>query len=88
MTTKEIRDLIKNNRSIRKQILLTPIDQKHLKIVSDHTKLSENEIINKALNAYLARYKKYFEEYDNEVQKALEDFKKLGSTHADMTSLN
>ena len=60
MNNKEVRDLILNNRSIRKQILLTPVDSEHLKIVADHTGLSQNEIINKGLSAYLARYKKLF----------------------------
>lgn len=58
--TKEVRDILLNNRSIRKQILITPIDCKHLQIVADHTGLSQNEIINKGLSAYLARYKKLF----------------------------
>ena len=48
------------NRSVRKQILLTEEDNKKLKIVSEATGLSQNEIINKGLSAYLSRYKKYF----------------------------
>ena len=54
------KEALLNNRSIRKQILLTPVDSDHLKIVADHTGLSQNEIINKGLSAYLARYKKLF----------------------------
>lgn len=54
------KETLLNNRSIRKQILLTPVDSDHLKIVADHTGLSQNEIINKGLSAYLARYKKLF----------------------------
>lgn len=54
------KEAILNNRSIRKQILLTPVDSEHLKVVADHTGLSQNEIINKGLSAYLARYKKLF----------------------------
>lgn len=78
MSNKEIRDLILNNRSIRKQILLTPVDHEHLKIVSDYTGLSQNEIINKALNAYLSRYKKHFEERDKELKELVQN----GNTHA------
>lgn len=83
MNNKEVRDLILNNRSIRKQILLTPVDSEHLKIVADHTGLSQNEIINKGLSAYLARYKKLFVENDNTLKEAF----KSGQTHADVTSL-
>lgn len=50
------------NRSVRKQILLTEEDNSKLKTVSEVTGLSQNEIINKGLSAYLARYKKYFPE--------------------------
>lgn len=45
------------NRSIRKQILLTEKDNNDLKKVSELTGLSQNEIINKGLVAYLKRYK-------------------------------
>lgn len=45
------------NRSIRKQILLTEEDNNTLKKVSELTGLSQNEIINKGLSAYLKRYK-------------------------------
>lgn len=55
-------DSLIQNRKIRKQILLTEEDNTRLKIVSDKTGLSQNEIINKGLSAYLARYKKYFPE--------------------------
>ena len=48
------------NRNVRKQILLTEEDNLKLKIVSEVTGFSQNEIINKGLSAYLARYKKYF----------------------------
>ena len=54
------KEVILNNRSIRKQILLTPVDSDHLKIVANHTGLSQNEIINKGLSSYLARYKRLF----------------------------
>ena len=50
-----------NNRSVRKQILITEDDAAKLKVVSDKTNQSQNEIINKSLSAYLARYKKYFD---------------------------
>lgn len=49
-----------NNRSVRKQILLTEEDNEKLKKVAEHTKLSQNEIINKGLSAYLKRYNKLF----------------------------
>ena len=45
------------NRSVRKQILLTEEDNNNLKKVSELTGLSQNEIINKGLVAYLKRYK-------------------------------
>lgn len=45
------------NRSVRKQILLTEEDNNTLKKVSELTGLSQNEIINKGLVAYLKRYK-------------------------------
>lgn len=45
------------NRSVRKQILLTEEDNNNLKKVSELTGLSQNEIINKGLTAYLKRYK-------------------------------
>lgn len=48
---------ILNNRSVRKQILLTEEDNEKLKRVAKHTKQSQNEIINKGLTAYLKRYK-------------------------------
>ena len=49
-----------NNRSVRKQILLTEEDSKKLKIVSEHIGCSQNEVINKGLSAYLKRYNKLF----------------------------
>lgn len=45
------------NRCVRKQILLTEEDNNNLKKVSELTGLSQNEIINKGLTAYLKRYK-------------------------------
>lgn len=45
------------NRCVRKQILLTEEDNNNLKKVSELTGLSQNEIINKGLVAYLKRYK-------------------------------
>lgn len=62
------KEALLNNRSIRKQILLTPVDSEHLKIVADHTGLSQNEIINKGLSAYLARYKKLFVSAEDTVE--------------------
>lgn len=50
-------DILKN-RSIRKQILLTEEDDTKLKQVAALTGNSQNEIINKSLHAYLARYDK------------------------------
>ena len=51
-----------NNRTVRKQILLTEEDNEKLKKVSDHTGLSQNEIVNKGLSSYLKRYKQLFVE--------------------------
>ena len=53
---------ILNNRSVRKQVLLTEDDNEKLKLVSKHTGLSQNEIINKGLSSYLKRYKQLFTE--------------------------
>ena len=50
-------DSLIQNRKIRKQILLTEEDNNNLKKVSALTGLSQNEIINKGLIAYLKRYK-------------------------------
>lgn len=50
-------DSLMKNRSVRKQILLTEEDNNTLKKVSEITGLSQNEIINKGLVAYLKRYK-------------------------------
>ena len=52
---------VTKKRCVRKQILLTNEDAYKLKIVSDATFCSQNEIINKALSAYLKRYKRLFE---------------------------
>ena len=46
------------NRSVRKQILLTEEDNETLKKVAELTGFSQNEIINKSLVAYLKRYAK------------------------------
>lgn len=80
------REALLNNRNIRKQILLTPLDSHHLKVVADFTGLSQNEIINKALSAYLLRYKKHFNEeedkaaLDNElIKKSIPQVKIEGS---------
>lgn len=50
-------DSLVQNRKVRKQILLTEEDNNNLKKVSELTGLSQNEIINKGLIAYLKRYK-------------------------------
>lgn len=54
-----------NNRSVRKQILLTEASAEKLKKVSAAKNLSQNEIINKALDAYLARFR-----FKEELQEA------------------
>lgn len=51
-------DSLVQNRSVRKQILLTEEDNETLKKVSNLTGYSQNEIINKGLVAYLKRYAK------------------------------
>ena len=45
-----------NNRNVRKQILLTEDTAVKLKAVSKTKNLSENEIINRSLHAYLRRF--------------------------------
>ena len=45
------------NRSVRKAVLITPEQQEKLLKVSEEKNISQNEIINKALDAYLARFK-------------------------------
>ncbi len=50
-------DSLIQNRKVRKQFLLTEEDAAKLKAVSEITGYSQNEIVNKALNAYLSRYK-------------------------------
>lgn len=50
-------DRLTQNRSVRKQILLTPEMASKLKFTALTKQVSENEIVNKALNAYLARFK-------------------------------
>ena len=51
-----------NNKSVRKQILLTEDDAAKLKSVSEGTGLSQNELVNRGLTSYLKRYKQYFPE--------------------------
>lgn len=48
---------VKPNRNIRKQILLDQETASKLKFLSCTNYVSENEIINRALHAYLARSK-------------------------------
>jgi hypothetical protein len=48
---------VKPNRNIRKQILLDDETATKLKFLSLTNYISENEIINRALHAYLARSK-------------------------------
>ena len=43
-------------RSVRMQVLITPSADAKMKAVSENKHISKNEIINKALNAYLARF--------------------------------
>ena len=50
-------DILKN-RSVRKQILITEETSDNLKQVAKFTGMSQNEIINKGLSAYLKRYSK------------------------------
>lgn len=45
------------NRSIRKSVLITPEQNDKLIKVAEAKNLSQNDIINKALDAYLARFK-------------------------------
>lgn len=45
------------NRNIRKQILITEVTRDKLKAVSDMKNLSENEIVNTALESYFKRFK-------------------------------
>ena len=51
-------ETLMQNRSVRKQILLTEDDNETLKKVSELTGYSQNEIINKGLSAYLKRFSK------------------------------
>ena len=51
-------DNLVQNRSVRKQILLTEDDNETLKKVAELTGYSQNEIINTGLVAYLKRYAK------------------------------
>lgn len=46
------------NRTIRKQILLTENDNTKLQQVAALTNSSQNEVVNKALHAYMSRYNK------------------------------
>lgn len=45
------------NRNVRKAVLINPVQDEKLKKVSMEKGISQNEIINKALDAYLARFK-------------------------------
>ena len=49
--------MVVTNRSVRKAVLITPDQNTKLEKVSKEKNLSQNEIINKALDAYLARFK-------------------------------
>ena len=44
-------------RSVRKAVLITEEQNEKLEKVAKEKELSQNEIINKALDAYLARFK-------------------------------
>lgn len=50
-------DILKN-RTIRKQILLTEEDNLKLQQVAALQGISQNEVVNKSLHAYLARFNK------------------------------
>jgi hypothetical protein len=50
------------NKSVRKQILLTEEDAAKLESVSKGLNLSQNEIVNRGLTSYLKRFKQYFPE--------------------------
>lgn len=50
-------DVLKN-RTIRKQILLTEDDNSKLQQVAALTNSSQNEVVNKALHAYMSRFNK------------------------------
>ena len=45
------------NRTIRKAVLISPDKDEKLRRISEEKNLSQNEIINKALDAYLTRFK-------------------------------
>lgn len=45
------------NRSVRKAVLISPEQDEKLRKVSEDKRISQNEIFNKALDAYLARFK-------------------------------
>jgi len=49
---------ILKNRTVRKQFLLDEETNSKLKMVALSAQTSENEIVNRALNAYLCRFKK------------------------------
>ncbi len=51
-------DTLLQNRKVRKQMLLTEEDNQKLLQVANLTNWSQNEIMNKALHAYLSRYDK------------------------------
>lgn len=47
------------NRTVRKQIILTEDAAAKLKAVSEGTGLSQNEIVNRGLSAYMSKFKKF-----------------------------
>lgn len=49
--------VVTENRNVRKAILITDTQNEKLQKVSNEKGLSQNEIFNKALDAYLARFK-------------------------------
>ena len=49
--------IVTENRNIRKAILITDTQNEKLQKVSKEKGLSQNEIFNKALDSYLARFK-------------------------------
>lgn len=65
---------VKPNRNVRKQFLLDEETATKLKFLSCTNYISENEIVNKALHAYLARSKfPTLEEMNNAINPAAED---------------
>lgn len=65
---------VKPNRNVRKQFLLDEETATKLKFLSCTNYISENEIVNKALHAYLARSKfPTLEEMNNAINPTTED---------------